>query len=215
MLPNNLSKKLTGKYGNVFADEVCQAIRDYRIDESQLSIHPYGFFIIKVLTNKNFQVRLHFWFEGVKRKQNPDWPPHNHSFDIYSLVLQGELSHTIYDVRRSSLGKNTLYQVEYSADISLLKKTSTAISYSELETKKYGKNDTYSLCCEQFHSINHIGKGDAITLCVMTNNNNSTQYVLGDISGDQRYIFKRREVYKEERLQIIDAYKKLNLSSQL
>jgi hypothetical protein len=163
-----------------------------------VTIHPYGFYIIKTKVESLKQIRLHIWLPNIRRSQNPDWPPHNHNYDLDSIVIKGRLRHNIWDVKEVEVSRSILYQVSYDVGVSKLTKTHLFSSCEKSRTLLYEFNESYHLRRYSYHSVEVANDIAAVTLCIMTNPGNETQHVVGDMRGRDEYHFSRRSVSSEE-----------------
>lgn len=168
-----------------------------------LTIHPYGFYIVKLHMNQSKQVRMHVWLDSLRTRQKPDWPPHNHNFKIHSLIIFGTLYHHYWEIEGSSTAKQVLYEVSYSADRSKLTKTILTNNCSKIDTKEYHVGDSYYLARYKFHSVDVDLNKSALTLCVMTNPLDASQHVVGNVDDKEQYTFIRRNVTGVEQNAVI------------
>lgn len=168
-----------------------------------ITIHPYGFYIIKCKNDLIKQVRIHVWLSNVRHRQEPDWPPHNHNFNLDSIVINGTLNHKIWRVEPSTDSLNMLYEVSYDFGISKLIKTTIRSECTESNSATYLPGDTYHLSKYEFHSVEVEKNMEATTLCIMKDPENDPQHVIGTVSGNTLYEFSRGKVTKKEQTSVI------------
>ena len=108
-----------------------------RVKSADLTIHPYGFFIVKPLVNSKRQIRLHIWLPGNRRRQKPDWPTHNHNFDLHSVIIKGELTHHIWEVTSNIDSPLALHKVSYIDSISKLTRIPGTVACKEINSDAY------------------------------------------------------------------------------
>ena len=102
------------------SDSITKALIDF--DKETPTLHPYGFYIWKLhATIEDFDLRLHVWLSEFRRRQKPDWPPHSHNSDLYSLVLCGSVTNLVWDWESSDAGNQIVYEVSYQENQSKLR----------------------------------------------------------------------------------------------
>jgi len=175
-----------------------------------ITIHPYGFYIVKIEKQNNIQIRLHIWLDKFRKRQNPDWPPHTHSSDLNSIILNGKLTHNIWEIVHKNQAANVLYQVEYDKNISKLNKTSELVSLQLTNSTLYSTGDSYCLDRYIFHSVEVKNTLKAITLFITSNLGKNVQHVVGEAIGNKVYEFERRKLTIIEKNAVVHEIEKLN-----
>ena len=173
--------------------------------KNEISIHPYGFHIIKIRITQEYQLRLHLWLQNIRPMQEPEWLPHDHCFDIDSLILTGEMRHKTWDIDMSSNNRGVIYDVAYQADTSILSKTTNITGLSLKKDEIYPEKCIYHLGREIFHSIEVPAEQLLSTLCVASKFSSSPSRVFGAIGGLDRYVFNRRKVPSDRISILMDA----------
>src|SRR5437879_13738561 len=59
--------------------------------------HPLGFVSVVVKEDDAVAIRLHYWPAGERRPKNPNWPIHNHVFELCSTIITGEIIDRQYE----------------------------------------------------------------------------------------------------------------------
>lgn len=198
-------QEFLGKYG---ANSDVNKLLDgalLKAKSGAITIHPYGFYILKPIVDINKQVRIHIWLRDHRKKQDPDWPPHNHNYNIDSLLLKGELRHNFWSVREENTGGHILYAVEYDSQKSKLNKTDRVCTCDIKFSDSYQAGGRYHLKKFDYHSVDVGLECEAVTLCVMTEPENATQHVVGDMQGEDSYEFIRKNVSPKEAKSVIDV----------
>ena len=167
------------------------ALASCEASKGRVTVHPYGFFIIKLDVTPGCQLRIHVWLDDPRPTQDPDWPPHDHNFAIDSLVLYGSLINQTWKVVPNGAGQHVLYRVNYKGQYSALNRTNENVDCSLESEACLSAGMTYSVPLETFHA-GVVKVGDtAMTLCLMHSQADVVPHVVGCISGQDRYLFKR------------------------
>jgi len=176
-----------------------------RAKRNEISIHPYGFHIVKIRVTSEYQLRLHLWLQGVRPMQEPKWLPHDHCFDIDSLILSGEMRHKTWRIDESSSNRGVIYDVSYQGDTSVLARTNDLAGLALEEDHTYQEKHIYHLGKGIFHSIEVPADRLLATLCVASNYSDTPSRVFGEIGSLDRYEFNRRKVSSVGASLTIDA----------
>src|SRR3989442_5678783 len=89
--------------------------------------HPYGFLILKCGPHSEGDLRVHVWLDSERVRQQPDWPPHTHPGPLLSFVLLGRVRNRLWRITDDPLGLHCIYEVHYSGDSSILRKTAKVV----------------------------------------------------------------------------------------
>ncbi len=92
-------------------------ILDFLIDDVKgiyAEWHPLGFIYIKLFQDKNNDYRLHIWPKGVRSFNKTQYPIHNHTYNIKSLVVSGKVGCEAYLIEKKANSNKKLYEVHYS-----------------------------------------------------------------------------------------------------
>lgn len=161
------------------------------INTRQATVHPYGFFILKIPTLAGQQLRIHVWLAGARPGQVPEWPPHDHSFSISSLILDGAVTNQTWNVIESPDGNKCLYEVHYGQDCSILLRTDRKVLCELADEATYRPGEAYEVPLNVFHSTVVPMSEHAMSLCLMHNGKTSSPKVVGALDADIEYKFKR------------------------
>jgi hypothetical protein len=163
--------------------------------EKQPLWHPLGFASCVLGTSDlGVKFRVHYWPPYERRTKNPDWPIHTHSYDLSSLVLQGQIEDIQYEV--SEEGEDFLYAVSYSGEDSEIKKTSRRVRVISQSSFERISGDQYSVDRGVFHQSKVKFDKEAITFVALSNWSNEAPLVLGE-NGDQKYPYERIDFDRE------------------
>jgi hypothetical protein len=170
---------------------------------NKLTIHPYGFYIIKPFTEKEKQIRLHVWLDSIRKRQEPDWPPHNHNYDINSYVLMGKVTNFCWSAMKNPSSRNVIYTIQYNGSKSHLIKTANTVKINLISEQIVTENHNYDLKKDVFHSIEVDYNKPAVTLCIMSNPSSRKPNVIGEINGKEKYTFLRESLNKNEKIEVL------------
>lgn len=170
------------------------------VSQGDITIHPYGFYIIKPYDDTISKVRFHIWLNNLRIRQQPDWPQHNHNHDINSMVIKGSLLHNKWNVDSIGSLTNTLFEVGYSQKQSFLIKSNQAVSCRLNNSKIVNADSTYFLQAFSYHSVDVDNSENTITMCVTSNHSKNIQHVVGSNNASEKYSFLRKNVSDEARL---------------
>jgi len=115
--------------------------------------HPLGFIIIKLFNSTDFDYRLHIWPKGLRRPKTPDWPIHNHVFDLESIVLSGAVGSEAYSIScdESPEGRYRAYMVKYTSEGSDLVPSSTLVNLRSDGVTWTNQGEKYQVPKGSFH----------------------------------------------------------------
>ena len=160
------------------------------------TIHPYGFYVWKlhVPDLREFSLRLHVWLPNERPRQTPDWPPHSHNSDLYSLVLEGCVSNHTWDWKPDVAGDKVLYEVAYDAGLSTLAKSDergTLVGECVQFARRF---ESYLVPLRKIHASHIAHERSAVTLVLISTNTVGSSMVVGDQNGQEGYVFDRHAV---------------------
>ena len=160
------------------------------------TLHPYGFHIWKIETPPAFEfsLRLHAWISELRQRQSPDWPPHSHNSDLHSLVMEGEVSNYTWGWLPSKVGDRSLYEVGYDGNLSTLTKTEERGFLYDGCIHKIARLQNYLVPMQQIHASEVRPEASAVTLVLLSRKSVGSPKVIGDLEGNERYVFNRQEV---------------------
>ncbi len=119
------------------------------------AIHYFGLGFIQVKLN-NFE-RLHFYTKELDSTVQPE-EIHNHRYNFVSTVLKGHLKQDIYEFIYNAGNTHIMSKESCNTVKALFPETHCAVQ--KVYQKIYGKDDTYYIDHNTFHTVDSI---DAIT----------------------------------------------------
>ncbi|MFJ7680280.1 hypothetical protein ACIQXQ_19830 [Peribacillus sp. NPDC097198] len=169
--------------------------------------HPLGFIHIPLGTFEDHAIRLHIWSHRERRSQKPFYPIHTHKFELKSHILSGSLRNYIYDSSFVSSEQNIIYNVEYNSRESIIKQTGQKVIVEKRIEGIYKKGDYYSVKRGDFHS-SEVDEGDfTATIALTYNIQDDSPLVIGEVEGNEKYIYSRNKCTHEELKEIISYLK--------
>lgn len=123
------------------------------LDKFNYTWHPVGFIVIRLGIRDDFNYRLHIWPIARRTPKNPDWPIHNHIFDLESHIICGELLNRNYSLKlgNEETSKFSLYEVEYSEGGSTITKTYNYVNSIDYQDELIKSNNSYFIPKGVFH----------------------------------------------------------------
>ena len=183
--------------GDDTTNYLMEHLTSFRATEALL--HPYGFYVWKMESgNDEFDMRLHAWLCGSRQRQRPDWPAHTHSSDLYSLVLFGSVTNTMWEWKSSEGGGQMIYEVSYKKNLSILRRSKERGTLVCEHSKMVEKGEYYMVPAHRYHATD-VGLSEAaLTLVLMPRRTSGPSKVVGDINGNEEYFFERRKIEGRE-----------------
>lgn len=157
--------------------------------DSQPLWHPLGFVSCVIRkVDQEFTTRIHYWPKLERRTKNPDWPIHNHTYDLYSCILEGRVRDIRYDLVEGN--EYTIYSVSYSGQNSTINQTDRRTSVKQAVNAVHEVGEEYNIAAGTFHQSQVLREETAITLVVLTNFADGQPLVLGTAE-EKQYPYDR------------------------
>lgn len=166
--------------------------------------HPLGFIMCKLLDKKEKKIRLHIWPKNKGRVQEPAWMIHDHLFDLKSWVLTGNIANIEYE-QIDRKGPRRLYHASYQGDSSLLTRTDKLLDVREVKSTTVKSGECYELGAGILHQSISTGNGTAVTVCETVDRLSRLPRVVGTMTGQQQYTYKRSVVSEIDLLNILET----------
>lgn len=130
--------------------------------------HPLGFVSCILKEEKDEIIKLHYWPKGERKTKVPNWPIHNHAYDIESTILYGEIKNIFYTISES--GPYKVYEVIYDKKNSYLKeKILGKVNLNKKSELISKKGDSYTIKKHNFHESIIPLNQETLTLVRKTN----------------------------------------------
>jgi len=177
--------------------------------QGEITVHPYGFHIVKIRVLPEYQLRLHIWLKGIRPMQMPKWPPHDHNFDIDSMVLIGNMRHLTWKIDNSSNNQGIIYEVAYKDNTSILSKSDKLTGLELEKDEVYPCGHVYHFKRGIFHSIEIPFENVAATLCIASSYSDEPSRVFGESGKLDKYEFTRSKVLPDSKDMIVQSIEAL------
>lgn len=156
--------------------------------------HPLGFIHMRLADDGETALRLHIWSRVHAAPMQPLWSVHNHVFSLESLVIHGSIRDTRFEVAPAEAGDKQLYEVVYRENGSLRRRTGKRVHCVRNQESIHRVGDQYAIAAQMFHSSS-LAEGDlAMTIVKTTGTGDGRPMVVGDLHGEDEYVFVQREV---------------------
>jgi hypothetical protein len=170
----------------------------HSLTQAPLTRHPYGFFVMRCGSHSGADLRIHAWLDVQRMRQEPDWPPHTHPGPILSFVIAGCVRNRVWNVVRDRLGTHTVYQVSYSGEESVLKRTKRLVRVQPASETQICAGECYEVPAKVFHDSDVAPGERAVTVVWMRRFPGTESSVIGDRNGPREIRFRRTEVTASE-----------------
>jgi hypothetical protein len=159
------------------------ALMSTPLADERIYTHPLGFRVIRTADGSH-TLRLHIWHQALAGQQ-PGFEVHDHSFDLESCVLDGQLESELYAAEPSEAGKHAIYRVIYAAGRSILERTQTRVRLRVTSAETVGPGQRYYIAAGQLHSTRCRVFETAMSL-VLTVETGHVPITIGPWAGVQR-----------------------------
>ena len=158
--------------------------------------HPLGFVSCVIRKEESvLTTRIHYWPKLERRTKNPNWPIHNHTYDLSSYILDGQVRDTQY---RLTVGDDyVVYLVSYFEQNSTITRTEKQTSVETTINTLRTSGEEYSVPLGVFHQTNVLINESAMSLVVLSNFADDKPHVLGS-PGKDCYPYDRMEFDKSQ-----------------
>ncbi|MYB76784.1 MAG: hypothetical protein F4X83_06765 [Chloroflexi bacterium] len=146
--------------------------------------HPLGFVSCVIRREEDeFTTRVHYWPRGNRRTKEPNWPIHNHAYELSSHILAGCVRDIQYRLVRGN--DYAIYSVSYAGENSTITLTNRRTSLEKLIDQFHLAGEDYSVSVDTFHETDVPMQEQAISLVVQSNFRDTEPLVLGTGEGGQ------------------------------
>ncbi|MEM9319666.1 MAG: hypothetical protein AAGA70_11765, partial [Pseudomonadota bacterium] len=147
----------------------------------------------------------HVWLPYSRLRQEPDWPPHSHNSDLFSLLLIGEIENHEWNWQSNPMSKEVLYEVGYQENRSMILKTDEFGRTTDLSITKFEQGQSYYVPKGQFHASEVASDQTAVTLVLLSETKVGNSIVVGSRDGASSYTFDRNAVDPEQHVKARQA----------
>ncbi len=165
---------------------------------SRVTLHPYGFYIVPTdLVIDDIPVRFHVWLKGIRRAQEPVWPPHCHRSTMTSHVLHGRLTNVTWPNVLIGFGQ-PLYYVQIEADRSYVVRTPVELTLGEARCETVAAGSHYVVPKGIIHDTRVELDEECVTLCLFHTDRSGKSLVVGEPEAADRIETNRLNLTTEE-----------------
>lgn len=140
----------------------------------------------------------------MQRPQTPAWLIHNHTFDLRSTILSGEITNHTYSVAPEPGSDRVLYDVTYNEPTSIISSSGKAVTITEETVETFSTDSTYEICASKFHQSVVNQNITTVTTCHTKNVGTFSPQVIGTASANKQFVFNRQPASKKEHSLICD-----------
>lgn len=144
--------------------------------------HPLGFHCLPVVRADEYGLCVHVWDSG---SDVDDPPPHSHSWELASYVLDGAVVNREIDVIDTAVGaSDRVYAVDSVGDLDRVRLTARLVRRAERARSRTARGGTYTLRAGRFHATTVPPGSGAITVVKGTSVPGCHDLVLGPLDGE-------------------------------
>ena len=154
--------------------------------------HPLGFMYLQLRHETNRTLRIHIWSPLPGEYTGLGWLIHKHNWSLSSYIICGQLENNIYNVSHNSDSPtHKIYAIEYLGLINRLRATDRFVLCKGEASQLQTEGSCYKITPGVFHAT--VVKSEVVaTMVLATDAPDTTNEVLGDISGAASYLTERR-----------------------
>ncbi|MDX2309326.1 MAG: hypothetical protein NW216_13885 [Hyphomicrobium sp.] len=146
-----------------------------------VTLHPYGFYIVATKEAVDeIPIRFHVWVEGLRRAQEPVWPPHCHRSTMTSHVLSGALTNVTWPRPLLGFGQ-PLYHTEIAEGRSYLHRTPVELTLGSPIAERVEAGSSYVVPKGIFHDTQVPLEASCVTLCLFHADRSGKSLVAGAV----------------------------------
>lgn len=122
--------------------------------ESKCIMHPLGFIMTSRAVNQNESMRMHVWPPGwTIDLDQKSGRVHDHCYELRSLVLQGGMKHSTYDVSGGETKHFNVFEVRYHDGYSHLHPLGKVTGLTKVSDEEFKVGNLYCLKAGIPHSV--------------------------------------------------------------
>lgn len=165
---------------------------------SRVTLHPYGFYIVPTdLVVEDIPIRFHVWLKGVRRAQDPVWPPHCHRSTMTSHVLHGELTNVTWPQVLIGFGQ-PLYYVQIEENKSYVVRTPVELTLGDPKLQRVKSGSGYVVPKGVIHDTRVPFDGECVTMCLFHTDRSGKSLVVGDAGAPDKVETNRLALSRDE-----------------
>jgi len=156
------------RYDITMFDTFKQIAKEYLRSNPSCDVHahPLSFYKITIYSDDRFDIRLHAWLKNSHNGISGESRIHNHTWNLNSVVLLGEVVNSVYELTESPESDLEVFEIVYGKLGSERKRTNQRVVVSSAAETAYRSGDRYSLPAVSFHSTRVPPSTPTLTLVV-------------------------------------------------
>jgi len=170
------------------------------LNEFKITKHPLGFIYIELAKEDSAIYRLHIWAKDVRYTQEPNWPIHNHIYDIESYLIIGKIKQTTYNLVNAKENPSyPLYKIKYTKKGTIKEKLKESTDLEISDIKILNTGESYSFPKESFHRIDV--PNDSLTATLVKSsaiNNNNSPIVVATEENKQKNLIYNKDILNND-----------------
>ncbi len=167
--------------------------------------HPLGFVSCLLREGEGSTIRLHYWPKNDRRPKTPNWPIHNHRFDLQSEVLNGTIRDARYNlIEPESRESYVIYSVKYNGIHSEIVPTGRVVGLRVRSIDIWAVNSVYRIPFGDFHETIVEFEDEALTLVECSNFQPVDPSVVGRL-GEASVYYQRAEFNRMRFWQVVES----------
>ena len=200
-------------FNNFYNKKICQNdlinflnFIKQNLKEFKITKHPLGFIYIELGHFESTIYRFHIWPKNIRYTQIPNWPIHNHIYNLQSIVLSGKLKQIEYEIIIDNEGDNKLFSVDYNSQGTIKKDLKKRIKLIRRNITNLIQYNSYSFQKDLYHSI-HVPKNMLSATFVKTSNIDNLKkpiVVSSEMNSNQNIIYLKDPINYKKVLDFID-----------
>lgn len=168
------------------------------LSPTRVLLHPYGFYVVPTdLVVDDVAIRFHVWLKGVRRAQEPVWPPHCHRSTMTSHVLHGALTNVTWPDLLIGFGQ-PLYYVQFEGTRSFMIRTPVDLTLGEPRREHVTAGHSYVVPKGIVHDTQVPPDEECVTLCLFHTDRSGKSLVVGAVDAADRFEMNRLDLSPEE-----------------
>ena len=144
-----------------------QIAKGERAPEAKL--HPLGFHCVPVYRSADFGLCVHGWLPGAQRETSPTSDMHMHTFDMISMVLQGNVINKELDLVEEGPERYRIFEIgkDGGEDVDVFTDTRLDTAILEHEPLKVSAGEKYAISRKVYHSADETVRNEDFTVTLM------------------------------------------------
>ncbi|HZD71893.1 MAG TPA: hypothetical protein VFA45_24150 [Actinomycetes bacterium] len=113
--------------------------------------HPLGFIYATLLREGPTALRLHIWLAGLARPRLTTSPIHDHTWQLMSYVICGELENHIVEINDSAEPTHRVFEIKGAGGADRLRPTDRLVRFRVASVQRVQARERYTIEAGRFH----------------------------------------------------------------